>query len=366
MKEAIFLSPRKTCITYHEKFIQYNLGVNHPYRGDRFIKAMEYFEKKDLFNAPNISLIKPEPIKKETLLKAHNKEYVDYIFRLAELNEPYDIETPTSKSILEAVMYIIGGVIRTGEAVYSGEFERAVALGGGYHHAGRNYGGGFRLFNDIAVLIEYLRERFDIKRFLVLDYDVHSGNGTSDIYYTDLTVLFISIHQDPTTIYPGSGFIDEVGAKEGAGYNVNIPLPMRTGEEAYLYALKEIFPPLAKEFKPEIIIANGGSDAHFADHLGSLGLTAKSFLKIARLISQISDSVCKGKALLLVGSGYNIQVLPYCWYALVAGIAELNVNEDNIEDYYPAPSNPWQNIEKVEKVIDRLKSVLRKYWSCFE
>ncbi|MEM2320847.1 MAG: histone deacetylase [Candidatus Bathyarchaeia archaeon] len=359
------MSPRKTCITYHEKFVQYDLGVNHPFKGDRFVKVMEYFKRKGLFNLPNISLIKPEPVRKEILLRVHKEEYVDYIFRLAEINEPYDIDTPTSKSILESLMYIIGGVIRDGEAVFRGEFERAAALGGGFHHAGRDYGGGFCLFNDIAILIEHLREKFNVNRFLVLDYDVHAGNGTSDIYYSDPTVLFISIHQDPMTIYPGRGFIQEIGAGEGIGYNVNVPLPMRTGEESYLYALKEIFPPLAREFKPEIIIANGGSDAHFADHLGSLGLTAKGFFKIARLIGQVSDEVCNGRAMLLIASGYNIQVLPYCWYALVSGIAELSPNEDSIEDYYPAPSDPWQNINKVKGIISELKNILSAYWSCF-
>lgn len=359
------MPPKLTCITYHEKFSQYDLGVNHPFRGDRFVKAMEYFEKSGLLKQPNITVIRPEPIGKEALLRVHSEKYVNLIFRLAELGEPYDIETPTSKSILEALMYIIGGVIRAGEAVYKREFERAVALGGGFHHAGRDYGGGFCLFNDIAILIEYLREKFNVRRFLVLDYDVHAGNGTSDIYYSDPTVLFISIHQDPMTIYPGRGFIDEIGAGEGAGYNVNIPLPMRTGEEAYLYALREIFPPLAREFKPEIIIANGGSDAHFADHLGSLGLTARGFFKLARLIGQVSDEACGGRAVLLVASGYNIQVLPYCWYALAAGIAELEITEDDIKDYYPAPPNSWYNIDRVKRIINELKNILKAYWACF-
>lgn len=357
--------PRKTCITYHDKFVQYDLGVNHPYRGERFVKAKEYFHKKGLFNLPNIVLIQPEPIKMEDLLIVHSESHVKYIFRLAERNEPYDIDTPTSKEILEALMSIIGGVVTAGEAVVKGYFERAVALGGGYHHAGRDYGGGFCLFNDIAILIERLRRGLGLKRFLVLDYDVHAGNGTSDIYYSDPTVLFISIHQDPLTIYPGRGFIDEIGSGEGRGYNVNIPLPIRTGEETYLYALKEIFPPLAREFKPDIIIANGGSDAHFADHLGSLGLTARGFFRTARLISQVSDEVCGGRAVLLIGSGYNMMVLPYCWYALVAGIAELEVSEEDIEDYYPAPPDPWRNIEKVKSIINQLKEILSEYWSCF-
>lgn len=359
------MPPKRTCIIYHEKFVHYDLGVTHPFRGDRFLKAMEHFERKSLLNLPNIKLVRPEPIKREELLAVHSKDYVELIFRLAEMGEPYDIDTPTSKSILEAAMYIIGGVLRAGETVVRGEFERAVALGGGFHHAGRDYGGGFCLFNDIAILIEHLRGNFGLKKFLVLDYDVHAGNGTSDVYYSDPTVLFISIHQDPMTIYPGRGFINEIGDGDGRGYNVNIPLPIRTGEKAYLYALKEIFPPLAREFKPDIIIANGGSDAHFADHLGSLGLTARGFFKIAHLVGDVADEVCGGRAVLLVASGYNTLVLPYCWYALVAGISGLDLDENNIEDYYPAPPNPWNNMEKVRKIVNGIRDILGEHWSCF-
>jgi len=176
---------------------------------------------------------------------------------------------------------------------------------------------------------------------LVLDYDVHAGNGTSDIYYSDPGVLYISLHQDPRTIYPGRGFIHEIGSGEGEGYNVNIPLPMRTGEKA---------------FKPELIIANGGSDAHFADHLGSLGLTAKGFFKISRTITAAAKKICGGKVVLLIGSGYNITVLPY---------AEPDLTQDVIEDFFPAPHDPWQNMKQVETVLKKLKTILRKYWKSF-
>jgi len=338
------------------------LGVNHPFRGDRFIKAKNFFEEKGLFQSPDVFFIKPKAATRADLLKVHEEEYVDHIFHLAEHGEPYDIDTPVSPSILEALMLIIGGVIEAGTTVFEGRAERAVALGGGFHHAGRDYGGGFCLFNDIAILVEHLRERYRLKRILILDYDLHFGNGTSDIYYSDPSVLFISLHQDPWTIYPGIGFMEEVGKGEGEGYKINVPLPMRTGEQSYLYALREVFPPLAEEFKPEIIIANGGSDAHFADYLGRLGLTAKGFFEISRTISETSEKVCNGKVALLVCSGYNDVVLPYCWYALVAGIIEPEKIRDNIEDYYPAPRDPWQNQQQVENILKNLKRILKKYW----
>jgi acetoin utilization protein AcuC len=355
----------KTCVTYHEKFQQYDLGVNHPFRGDRFVKAKAFFDEKGLLQSPNTLFIHPNPIKRTRLLKVHTEEYVNLIYHLAEQGKPYDIDTPVSKNIFEGLMYMVGGVTEAGTALFNGNADRAVALGGGFHHAGKDYGGGFCLFNDIAVLVEHLREKFHLRRFLVLDYDVHFGNGTSDIYYSDPSVLFISLHQDPRTIFPGRGFIEEIGEGEGEGYNVNVPLPMRTGEQAYLYALKEVFPPLAEEFKPEIIIANGGSDAHFADHLGSLGLTAKGFFEISQIIGEVSEKVCNGKAALLVASGYNITVLPYCWYALAAGISGFELNRDAIEDYYPAPQDPYQNQREAEAVVKKLKEVLKPYWNCF-
>jgi len=355
----------KTCITYHEKFKQYDLGVNHPFRGDRFIKAKIFFDEKSLSASPDVLFIEPKLATIEDLLEVHSKRYVDQIFKLAELGRPYDIDTPVSKRILEGVMYIIGGVIEAGKCVIKGRTKRGVALGGGFHHAGIDYGGGFCLFNDIAILVNKLRKEHHVKRVLILDYDVHFGNGTSDIYYSDGDVLFISLHQDPRTIYPGRGFIHEVGSGEGEGLNVNIPLPMRTGEKAYLYALKEIFPPLAREFKPDIIIGNGGSDAHFADHLGSLGLTARGFFEISRIIGSVSQETCDGKAILLVGSGYNIEVLPYCWYALALGFINPYVSPEKIEDFFRPLPDPWQNLERVKRIVDNLKDVLSKYWRCF-
>jgi len=355
----------KTCITYHPKFQQYDLGVNHPFRGDRFVKAKAFFDEKGLSQSPNIFFITPNPVDRTFLTKVHTEEYVDLIFRLAELGKHYDIDTPVSRGIVDGLMYIVGGVVEAGVAIFDGKANRAVALGGGFHHAGRDYGGGFCLFNDIAVLIEWLREQFGLRRFLVLDYDVHFGNGTSDIYYSDPSVLFISLHQDPRTIFPGRGFVYEIGGGEGEGFNVNVPLPIRTGEQAYLYALKEVFPPLAEEFRPDIIVANGGSDAHFADHLGSLGLTAHGFFEISRIIGEVSNRVCGGRAMLLVTSGYNISVLPYCWYALAAGISEYDLEGKRIEDYYPAPKDPHQNFKEVEAVVREVKKILKQYWSCF-
>jgi len=353
----------KVAMAFHEKYGQYDLGEGHPFRGDRFANAMKFFESQGLFSLSQITLVVPQPASKEDLLRVHNEGYVDLIFRLAKESKPYDIETPVSPAILEAALLIAGGAIECGKAVLGGEAKRAISIGGGYHHAGRNHGGGFCLFNDIAVLVEHLRVNYNVKRFLILDYDVHFGNGTSDIYYRDPTVLYISLHQDPRTIYPGAGFTWQIGEDAGEGYNVNVPLPLGTSDNTYLYALNEIFAPLAEEFKPEIIIANGGSDPHFADMLGDLGLTVEGFFDISSLIRETADKVCDGKLVLMPGSGYNPKILPLCWYALVTGIVGLK--EINVKDPCNPPEEPPFCRKKVENTIDELKSLLKKKWMCF-
>jgi len=354
----------KVGIAYHEKYCQYDLGPDHPFRGDRFVNTMRLFEEQGLFRLPNVTMLEPKPVTKQDLLKVHDKDYVDLIFRLAEKGKPYDVETPVSPQILEAVRLIIGGALEAGKAVYEGKVERSVALGCGYHHAGRNYGGGFCLFNDMAVLVEHLREKYGLKRALIIDYDVHFGNGTSDIYYSDSSVLYISLHQDPRTIYPGTGFVEQIGKGEGEGYNVNVPLPPGTGDQTYLYALKEIFVPLAEEFKPDLIVANGGSDPHFADTLGSLQLTVNGFFNLSQIIAHVAEKVCQNKLVLMPGSGYNPTVLPPCWFALTAGVVGLEAI--NVSDPYTPPAESNMARKTVKNTLANLKRILRKYWKCFK
>ncbi|MEM3162558.1 MAG: histone deacetylase [Candidatus Bathyarchaeia archaeon] len=354
----------KVLVMYHEKFKQYDLGEGHPLRGDRYVNAMNFFREHGLLNLDDVTVREPPLATIEDLLMVHDKRYVDTIFRLAERGIAYDVETPISPGILEAALLFVGGSIECGKAVMKGDVEKAISIGGGFHHAGKDYGGGFCIFNDIAVAAEWVKVKMNVKRVLILDYDAHFGNGTSDIFYRDPSVLFISIHQDPFTIYPGRGFTWEIGEGPGKGFNVNIPLPPGTGDNTYLYALSEIFVPLAEEFKPEIIFANGGSDPHFADRLGSLGLTVNGFFKLARLIRNTADRVCGGKLVLMMGSGYNPDVLPMCWYALASGLVGLE-NIDIKEPYAP-PIEPSYCIRKVEETINELKGLLKEKWSCFK
>jgi acetoin utilization protein AcuC len=353
----------KVGIVYDEKYAKYDLGEGHPFRGDRFVNAMKFFEEQGLTKHPNALMLSPTPASKDDLLRVHDPDYVDLIFRLGGQSSPYDIETPVSPQILEAMMLIIGGALEAGKAVFDGRTDRSVAIGCGYHHAGRDYGGGFCLFNDIAIMVEFLRHKYSLKRIMIVDHDVHAGNGTSDIYYEDPSVLFVSLHQDPRTLYPGTGFIQQTGRGVGEGYNVNVPLPPGTGDDTYLHALKEIVPPLAAEFKPELIVSNGGSDPHFADTLGSLALTVQGFFYISRTLVETAQKVCNGRIVVMPGSGYNPAVLPQCWYALAAGVVGLD--SISLKDSYAAPVEPGFVRPKVEETLGTLKRLLKSHWKCF-
>jgi acetoin utilization protein AcuC len=357
------LAKQRVGLAYHDKYQLYDFGSGHPFRGDRFNNAMELFEEQGLLDLPNVKIIKPEIAKIENLLVVHNKSYVDLIFDFAKKNRPYDFDTPVSPNILEGALYIVGGAIKIAEEISSGGIERGISLGGGLHHAGEDFGGGFCLFNDVAILARFLQSECGFRRVLIFDYDVHAGNGTSDIFYSDPSVLYISVHQDPKTLFPGTGFISQIGKGEGVGFNVNLSLPPGTRGKTYFNAVKEIFPPLAKEFKPDIILANGGSDPHFADILGSLSLTIRDFFDLSRLIVDTAENISNGKLVLLVGSGYNPSVLPSCWYALSAAVAD--VKDLQLTDPSEPPVEPPWCSTRIKTTLKDLRRILKKHWKCF-
>ncbi|MEM0313725.1 MAG: histone deacetylase family protein, partial [Candidatus Bathyarchaeia archaeon] len=169
----------KVLVMYHEKFKQYDLGEGHPLRGDRYVNAMNFFREHGLLNLDDVTVREPPLATIEDLLMVHDKRYVDTIFRLAERGIAYDLETPISPGILEAALLFVGGSIECGKAVMKGDVEKAISIGGGFHHAGKDYGGGFWIFNDIAVAAEWVKVKMNVKRVLILDYDAHFGNGTS-------------------------------------------------------------------------------------------------------------------------------------------------------------------------------------------
>jgi acetoin utilization protein AcuC len=255
-----------------------------------------------------------------------------------------------------------------GKLVMGDKYDTAISFGG-FHHAGKASGEGFCIFNDVAITTKMLLNQYKIKRVLIIDTDAHQGNGTMDIFYDDPRVLFISIHQDPRSLYPGRGFVYEIGSKAGKGFTVNIPMPMFSGNSQYMYALKEIFIPLANEFLPEVIVRNGGSDPHFADQLTQLGLDLNGLNFLGKIVRRAADET-SNKLIDLTVSGYG-ELTPYGWLAIIAGVSGLSIDfadllskEGKIEPPWEAPDEVSIQL-KTQETVEAIKEKLKSHWRCF-
>ncbi|OGP55045.1 MAG: hypothetical protein A2Y65_04130 [Deltaproteobacteria bacterium RBG_13_52_11] len=329
----------KTALLYSEEMKRYDFGPGHPFRGDRHASFMKLLKEK-VGTDRGFDLIAPTPADDDQLQLVHSPAYIEFI-KKGEWDpwswkavEFVAADTPLSPGMDEAARVIVGAGIAAGELVATGRYKAAVSIGGGMHHARPSRGAGFCIYNDVAICVRNLQKKHGIERILILDTDGHAGDGTCEIFYEDPRVLFISLHQDPFTQYPGTGFPRQIGEGAGKGFSVNIPLPPRTAIAPFLYALEEIFCPLAHEFKPEIILRNGGSDPHFDDQLVQLGITVEGFHRIGNTVRETAEAVCDGRIVDMVGSGYNPAVLPYAWLALVCGVSGLAVN---LKDPIPLP-----------------------------
>jgi acetoin utilization protein AcuC len=267
---------------------------------------------------------------------------------------------------LEEAARIIVGQAKLGcDLIQEGTYKKAVSIGGGVHHAKSSFGEGFCLYNDVAFSARYLMKKYKLERVLILDTDAHAGNGTCEYFYDDPRVLFVDLHQDPYTLYPGTGFVSDTGTGKGKGFTVNVPLPPTAGYDSYYRIFGEIVEPLTLEFKPQVIIRNGGSDPHPDDGLTDLGLPVQGFHMIGEKVRHLANEVCHGRELDFIASGYNKRVLPYCWLALISGLADWDID---IESPEPATLNIHDDpaYEQTKLVESEIKRTLKPYWTCFQ
>jgi len=345
-------------IIYHEGVANYDFGWGHPFRGERFPRFMKLIEEKGLLDDPKVSLHEPEPATNDDLLLVHAEGYPEEVERREAMLIPLSGDTPLRSGISHAARLIVGSSLMAGDLVARGEAVVAEGVGGGLHHAGRGYGGGFCVFNDVAVSAQGLIERHGMERVMILDSDVHAGNGTMDIFYGEPRVLFVSVHQDPQTIYPGTGFIHQVGEGPGEGYTVNVPLPPGSGDDCMALFLEEVFKPLVAEFRPEVIIRNGGSDPHHADGLGSLNLTFKGLWSIGNAVAEAAQGAGCG-VVDLCCSGYNMETVAEGWLSLLSGVMERE-NPVTQQECFPVYAGA---LEATRGVIEAVKGRLGEYWS---
>ncbi len=362
-------------LLYRPELREYDFGPGHPFRGDRY-EIFPRFLRENLAEDNNYRVLQAEGATDEDLLLICQKEYIDFTkeyYKAANLGLNYpgrfflfhsQDNSPVGKpgKLEEAARLIIGQAKMACDLVQGGKFKKAVSIGGGMHHAKSAYGEGFCLYNDVAFCGLYLMQEYKLERILILDTDAHAGNGTCEYFYEEPRVLFIDLHQDPWSLYPGTGFADQIGSGSGKGFTINIPMPVYAGYDSYRLAFESIVEPVTREFNPQIIIRNGGSDPHFADGLTNLGLPISGFRMIGEKVREMAE-ICDGKVIDLIGSGYNNKVLPYGWLALISGLAGIELKIDEPEPI-PEVFAAGPSLAETEKVVEEVKGQLKDYWKC--
>ncbi|MFC1953886.1 histone deacetylase family protein [Chloroflexota bacterium] len=363
-------------ILYRDELKEYDFGPGHPFRGDRYQSFSQYLTNT-LPEDNNYRILESEPATDQDLLLICSKSYIDFTreyYKAANIGLNYEGQffrfhsgdnLPIGKpgKLEEAARLVIGQAKMACSLVQNSKFKKIISIGGGLHHAKPSFGEGFCLYNDVTYCASFLKQEYELERIMVLDTDAHAGNGTAEYFYEDSKVLFIDIHQNPNTIYPGTGFANQIGKGEGKGFTVNIPMPVGAGYDSYQLVFDSLVEPITQEFKPQIIIRNGGSDPHFNDGLTNLGLSVKGFRMIGERVRELA-TVCDDKLIDLLASGYNREILPYSWLALISGLAGFDLN---IEEPEPIPQQYISDlvITQTKNVIDEVKNNLKDYWSCF-
>jgi acetoin utilization deacetylase AcuC-like enzyme len=265
----------------------------------------------------------PQPITLERLTRTHHADYVARVKQVADRGggglPGRGDETYVAPKSYEAALLAAGAVVTGVEAVVRGEVTNAFAIvrppG---HHAFADHGEGFCLFNNVAIAANVARSDFGLDRVLIVDFDVHHGNGTNAIFYDDPSVLFFSTHQ--WGIYPGTGHWSEIGRGAGVGYSVNVPVLPGWGDAALIDIFDQLLDPIARRFKPQLILCSAGYDPHWSDRLGGLLMTDRGFFDLTRRLVDLSNELCAGKLVLTLEGGYGLDGLAY---GVVASCAAL-------------------------------------------
>jgi acetoin utilization deacetylase AcuC-like enzyme len=298
-----------------ERHVNDLAGVESPKRFPAALAGVERAEQSGVF----VERRPCSPAEREALTAVHDQAYLDHLREMSTAGGGYiSLDTAVGAGSWEAASLASGAACSAVESVLAGETAFAVARPPG-HHAGRDYGMGFCLTNHGAVAAGHALSR-GLERVAILDWDVHHGNGTQDIFYRDARVLYLSAHQSP--FYPGTGKSGEVGEGEGLGFTVNVPLPAGSGEDFYAAAFAGIFLPVLREFGPEVILVSAGFDAHVGDLLGGMALGSDSFGRFAALISDLSREVGAAPPAFVLEGGYNLDALTESVAATIQGVGE--------------------------------------------
>jgi acetoin utilization deacetylase AcuC-like enzyme len=325
----------KTGLVFFPAF-DWAISPTHPEREERLLYTQDQVFEEGVFDIDGVIELKPDPVTLKDIQRTH-------------FCVPDVWQVTTESHFISA-----GGAKTIGMAVLDGQIDRGFALvrppG---HHAMRVVHGarGFCNINIEAVMIEYLRQAYAIDRVAIVDTDCHHGDGTQDIYWHDPDTLFISIHQDGRTLYPGSGFPGELGGINAVGKTLNIPLPPHTSEEGFLYAMQNIVMPILNDFKPELVINSAGQDNHYSDPITNMNFSARGYADMTAML-QPDIAVLEG--------GYSIEgALPYVNLGIVLAMAGVDYSKVKEPNYDP---RRIRQTPEVTGAIEKIGDIVLSIW----
>ncbi len=324
--------------------------LHHPENNSRIASIMQTLEEFGILQ--DLDVLRPELASKELLQRVHNDGVIEFVKSVSQqgggLLDRGD--TYATAESYDLARLAVGGSCLALDAIMEGRASNGFALvrppG---HHAERDHISGFCLFNNIAATARQAQMEHGAERVLILDFDVHHGNGTQDIFFEDDSVLFISMHLFAPYFYPGIGSIHEIGTRRGRGYTVNVPFPPGVGDLGYLNILKEYVRPLSERFAPDIVLVSIGFDAHWRDPLAMAGLSLSGYALFTQSLIQMAEQLCDGRILFILEGGYQQDVLSYG----IVNVFSALLGRDAIYD----PFGPMNEAERdVSKLLEQLKS----------
>jgi len=301
-------NPYKTGFVYHDIYLEHKTTPDHPESPQRLVAILDKLKQTGLYS--KLLAITPSPASVEWIKTVHSPEYIQRAQNSCQNGTRFldSLDTPISPKSYDAALMAVGGVLSAVDAVMQKKVTNAFcAVRPPGHHAIKDQAMGFCMFNNIAIGARYLQKQYGLSKILIVDWDVHHGNGTQAEFYDDPNVLYFSTHQYP--FYPGTGSEAEKGSGKGQNYNINVPLSAGSTDADFLDAFKEKLEPAALSFSPDFVLISAGFDAHENDLLGGMKVTTDGFAQMTKIVRQIAKKCCEGRLVSALEGGYHLQGL---------------------------------------------------------